>query len=176
MVATPCKPDDSARLNLLLSDAGWREQSWANELPRLLAPMGIVALRVQSGRQAAEVIRTQPVHIAVIDLGLPLEERQPIAPSLGIADPVLAAFSQPETGGTRILQLLRRLQDPPPTVVIRRSADRAHANQRTLAEALREGAFAVLDAPVQLEQILDVMRRILRRHYRDCWPSAPPQV
>ncbi len=174
MVAAPLQPGSDSRLNVLLSDAGWREQSWAAELPRLLAPMGIQALRVQSGKEAASVIRSYRIHIAVIDLGLPLET--PVQGTAGpspVSDPLLAALCQPETGGTRILQLLRRLDSPPPTVVIRRSADKAHANQRSLCEALREGAFAVLDSPVQIEQILEVMRRILRRHYSDSWPSQP---
>jgi hypothetical protein len=36
---------------------------------------------------------------------------------------------------------------------------------------LREGAFAVLDQPVNLESMLEVLRRIVRRHYSDAWPA-----
>lgn len=148
------------RLNLLLSYAGWRPQSWAEQLPQLLEPMGIASFRVQSGREASEVIQRQRMHIAVVDLGLPIDDPSQAAPSTGS-----------ETGGTRLLQIIRRLDAPPPTIVIRRPIDKAHGNERTLHEALREGAFTVLDVPVQLEHLLELMRRILRRHYRDAWPT-----
>lgn len=161
MVSMQPNPNPGNRLNLLLSYAGWRPQSWAEQLPQLLEPMGIASFRVQSGREASEVIQRQRVHIAVVDLGLPIDDRA--------AAPASAAN---ETGGTRLLQILRRLEDPPPTIVIRRAVDKAHGNERTLHEALREGAFTVLDVPVQLEHLLELMRRILRRHYSDAWPSG----
>ncbi|MFG0330305.1 MAG: hypothetical protein ACF8PN_10440 [Phycisphaerales bacterium] len=152
-------PDASGRLNLLVSYGGWRDLSWADQLPRLLEPMGIVTFRVESGVEAADLIESAPVHIAVVDLNLPLDRRE------------ARTAAVTHTGGARILQLLRRLEDPPPTVVVRRPVDKAAANQRTLHQALREGAFSVLDAPVALEQILGIMRRILQRHYADRWPS-----
>jgi DNA-binding response OmpR family regulator len=37
--------------------------------------------------------------------------------------------------------------------------------------SLRDGAFAVIDRPLQLEILLDTLRRVLRRHYQDAWPS-----
>jgi hypothetical protein len=43
---------------------------------------------------------------------------------------------------------------------------------RLLGDALREGAFAVIDRPLRIETMLEVMRRIIRRHYRDHWPAA----
>ena len=42
--------------------------------------------------------------------------------------------------------------------------------KRLLGQSLREGAFAVLDRPVSIEDMLEVMRRILRRYYADVWP------
>src|SRR6185503_14369303 len=62
------------RLNLLISYASWRVDSWADRLPFLLNPMGVHSVRARSARQAEQVIRTIPVHIAVVDLGLPLDE------------------------------------------------------------------------------------------------------
>jgi len=164
MVSMPVNPNPAHRLNLLLSYAGWRTQNWAEQLPQLLEPMGIASFRVQSGREASEVIQRQRVHIAVVDLGLPIDDQPPSA-APGAAD---------ETGGTRLLQILRRLDAPPPTIVIRRPVDKAHGNERTLHEALREGAFTVLDVPVQLEHVLELMRRILRRYYSDAWPTGLP--
>lgn len=61
------------RLNLLLTDGGWRSESWSDQLPRLLEPVGIRSIKVRSGREAEELIRSTPVHIAVIDLRIPLD-------------------------------------------------------------------------------------------------------
>jgi DNA-binding NtrC family response regulator len=40
------------------------------------------------------------------------------------------------------------------------------------AEALRDGAFTVLDDPVPIESMLQALERVVRRHYRDHWPAA----
>lgn len=149
----PVAPDDS-RLNLLLSYGRGQEESAMDQLPRLLSPMGIHSIRVTSGEGAAKAICGNRIHIAVVDLGIPL---------------VQAASAK--AGGPRILQLLRRLDQPPPTVVIRSRQPIARDSARELAAALREGAFAVLDRPIGLETMLEVLRRILRRHYSDSWPG-----
>ncbi|MBL0928476.1 MAG: hypothetical protein IBJ11_12640, partial [Phycisphaerales bacterium] len=144
-----------ARLNLLVTAAAWPGEHWADSLPTLLAPMGVQAFRVGTGRDAAEFIRRSPVHIAVVDLSLPLESASPAE----------------EEGGERILELLARLPDPPPTLVIkRRRTRREHAKE--LATALAAGAFAVIDRPVRLELLLEAMRRAFVRHYRDRWPGC----
>lgn len=167
MVAARFHPDAShqtapagGRLNLLLSHAGWEEDSWADRLPCLLQPMGVCALRAGTGREASEVIRSQPIHIAVVDLGLPLE-RCP------------AAAAPAEECGPRLLQLLSRLNPIPPTVVIKRARTRRD-DRREITDALRAGAFAVIDrprGPADLELLLEVLRRCLRRHYDGRWPG-----
>ncbi len=154
------RPPAGGRLNLLLSFAGWQTESWADTLPRLLEPMGIFSLRAASGRQASEVLRTSPIHIAVVDLGLPLDET-PHPPTTT------------DEGGPRLLELLSRLASPPPTVVVKRA--RTHRDDcREIAAALRAGAFAVIDRPrdpSDLEILLETLRRALRRFYRDRWPG-----
>lgn len=148
----------AARLNLLLSYGGWREGSAVDQLPQLLSPLGIHSIRVHSGEEAAEIINSTSIHIAVVDLAIPLhrrrEDKSPEVPS-----------------GPRVLQLLRRLEEPPPTVVVR-PPQATRESARTLSDALREGAFAVLDRPLQLETMLEVMRRVLRRYYSDHWPQS----
>ena len=156
------------RLNLLLSAAGpvaWRDESWAESLPRLLEPMGVRAWRVRSGREAAEVIRSMTVHIALVDLGLPLDGPTP-RPD---AEP--SASGPVSEGGARLLDLLARLAAPPPTVVVKRGRSQRD-DTRTLCSALHAGAFAVLERPVQIETALEVMRRILTRHYSGRWPGS----
>jgi CheY-like chemotaxis protein len=119
--------------------------------------MGIHSIRVESGDEAAEVITSRPIHIAVVDLEIPLHRRE--------RDVAWGA------GGARMLQLLRRLEQPPPTVVVRSPQVALRDDVRGLLSALREGAFAVLDRPLELETLLEVMRRILRRYYADLWPD-----
>lgn len=151
------------RLNLLLSYGGWQSESWADQLPRLLSPMGVEAWRVETGAEATDLIRSGPrMHLAVVDLTLPLEAAQ------GPLD----ASARPAEGGTRLLHLLERLPDTPPTIVIKRATG-ARDDARMLTEALRRGVFAVVDRPVEMELMLEVFRRVLRRHYRDRWPAGP---
>ncbi len=151
----PCRPADP-RLNLLLSYGRWQEEPALDHLPRLLSPLGIHTLRARSGEEAAQTISGGTIHIAVVDLTVPLRpaDRSPAA-------------------GPRLLALLRRLEEPPPTVVIRPPPPGTRDHVRGLTDALREGAFAVLDRPIHLESLLEVMRRILRRHYADLWPLRP---
>jgi hypothetical protein len=36
---------------------------------------------------------------------------------------------------------------------------------------MQEGAFTVVDRPAKLETLLDALQRVLRRYYRNEWPS-----
>jgi len=143
------------RLNLLLSYGGWQTESWASRLPQLLQPMGIHAWMAGSGTEATYLLKSQPVHLAVVDLALPLDTPE---------------GADATEGGVRLLHLLSRLECPPPTIVVRRPRE-SRADARLLNQALRQGAFAVVDRPVQLELMLDVFRRALSRHYKDRWPN-----
>ncbi len=118
--------------------------------------MGIDCHRCRSGVEATEFLRRAPVHIAIVDLSIPME----------------ANSSRFIAAGPRVLQLLRRLDQPPPTVVVRPPQPISRDSVRTLSDALRDGAFAVMDGPVRLEGLLEVLRRVVRRHYRDHWPAA----
>lgn len=154
-------PDDDGRLNLLLSYGGWRKgDSWADRLPTLLEPFGVRSWRADSGAEAQQVLEHIPVHLAVIDLALPLER----GPETGGVD------NQP--AGARLLQLMTRLPWRPPTLVVQRRLGQREG-ARDLASALHCGAFAVIERPVDLEAMLDAMRRVLVRCYADRWPQCP---
>ena len=90
--------------------------------------------------------------------------------------PLDEGVSSVEEGGTRVLDLLARLNQPPPTVVIKRS--RSHRDDcRDIAAALRAGAFAVVDRPRDvrdLELMLEVLRRCMGRFYMGRWPVSGP--
>ncbi len=148
-------PDSRSRLNLLISYGGWRDHSAVDHVARLLEPMGISSIQANSGEHAQDIIMNFPIHIAVVDWDIPLRDG-----------------GQDEPGGARILQLLRRLEQPPPTVLIRPALSHTRDSARELASALREGAFAVLNRPLQMELLLDTMRRVLQRHYADHWPTV----
>lgn len=155
--------DEPSRLHLLLSYAGWEPDPLIERLPRLLEPMGVVSHRAGTGKDASRLIQNRTIHIAVVDLGLPLE-----APATAEADP---EFSE---GGPRLLELLRRLDDPPPVVAVKRRARTSRDDAREIAAALRLGAFAVVDRPravSDLDVMLGVLRRCLDRHYRGRWPG-----
>lgn len=152
-------PASDGRLNLLLSYGGWREESWADRLPRLLEPIGVRAWRADSGLEAQQLLRQIEVHLAVVDMALPLDR----APGASGVDA--------EPAGGRLLELMARAPGRPPTLVIkRRRGQRDEA--RDVASALHAGAFAVIERPVDLEAVLAAMQRILARHYADRWPSA----
>ena len=148
------------RLNLLLTDGGWPSERWAETLPRLLEPMGVSSLCARSAREAEKIIRNTDIHIAVVDLSLPLHDAPP-------------ADGHAEEGGPRILEILARLDAPPPTVVLKRH--RSMRDQKAhLHAALRCGAFAVVDqTAANLETMLQVMQRCLTRFYDDRWPNLP---
>jgi CheY-like chemotaxis protein len=148
------------RLNLLLTCAAWQPDPWVDRLPPMLEPFGVVSLRARSGMQASRIIQDVNVHMAVVDLALPLEETEAFEPDLA-------------EGGPRLLEILSRLSAPPPVVAVKRS--RTHRDDaRDIAAALRLGAFAVIDRPrdpADINLLLDVLRRCLERHYRGFWPG-----
>jgi len=142
------------RLNLLLTRGGWREDATIVQLPSLLEPMGIRSLTANSGEEATNVIENNVIHIALVDLSLPLR----------------ASCTKGTPAGERILQLLRRLDSPPPTIVLRPRQVSQRAAGRSLARSMQEGAFTVVDRPARLETLLDALRRVLHRYYRNEWP------
>ena len=99
---------------------------WPEQLPRLLDPLGVRSICVESGRKAEEVICSTPVHIAVIDLAIPLDD--------------LDDTGRREEAGPRMLKLIRRLEPTPPTVVIRGAQPTERERTRALTAALRVGA------------------------------------
>lgn len=143
------------RLQLLLTCSSWRENSPIRQLPQLLTPFGIRTFTAKNGEEAVKMIEKNKIHIAIVDLGIPLTENP----------------SNKRPGGERVLQILKRLHPQPPTIVIRPRQSSARENARSLARSLHEGAFTVVDRPAVLETLLDVLQRALRRHYADRWPQ-----
>ncbi len=159
----PEQPHTDARFNVLLaSDRQHAIEHWSRQLPALLQPQGVHAYVVGSGRDAIQVVETYAIHAAVIDLGTP---RSPDARDRGVTP-----------GGIWLLEVFKRLPQRPPVVVVNPRTPAERQVQRLLNEALRLGAFSVLNQPVQLDALLSVIRRLLEREYRGQWPSPPPPV
>lgn len=148
----PLSPQE--RLNLLLTCGSWRDDSPIRQLPQLLGPFGIRSLTAKNGEEAFQMIENSDIHIAIVDLAIPISEHS----------------LDRRPGGERVLQLLRRLQPKPPTIVIRPQQASQRENVRSLARSLQEGAFTVVDRPAVLETLLDALHRVLRRHYANRWP------
>ena len=145
------------RLNLLLSYGGWRDDALERQLPPLLRPMGVHCLEARTGNEAQDLLRRQRIHVAVVDVSVPMGE---------------TGLSADEAG-SRILQLLRRMDNPPPTIVVRPPQASRRDAGRGLQAMLAHGAFAVLDRPFPVESLLETLRRILQRHYAGTWPTGP---
>ena len=150
---------DGRRLNVLLTEAN---EPWAQQLPRLLEPQGVRALLAGDVGEALRLIDEEPVHAVVVDLALPM----------AAATPRQEAGAAESGGGLKLLRFIQRLEPTPPVVVIRGRRFDRRADARVLAEALRLEAFSVLDHPVGLEQMLEVLRRMLERYYGWLWPGA----
>jgi DNA-binding response OmpR family regulator len=120
--------------------------------------MGVRSHIAASARSAERVIQGNIIHIAIVDLALPLEDQT----------------TPDDEAGVQLLELLSRMKVPPPTVVIKRRRS-ARDDRREIAAALRAGAFAVVDRPnaqTDLEALLEVLRRCLTRHYAGRWPGT----
>ena len=70
-----------------------------------------------------------------------------------------------------LLELLRLLPKRPPVVILRKPAFSQRQADRVLNEALRLGAFSVMNKPIDIEQLLVVFRRLMDSRYFGTWPA-----
>ncbi len=142
-----------ARFNVLLTeDREQAEEHWVNQLPRLLEPQGVQAYVARSGKEAVDITMSVRIHAAVVDIATPGESS--------------------DAGGLWLLEMFRRLPDRPPTVVVNNRLITQRQAQRLLADALRLGAFSVVNRPNDLDELLAVFRRLIDRRYRGQWPAS----
>jgi len=144
------------RFNVLLTrDREQNIEHWTQQLPRLMEPLGVEAYVATSGREALELAASHPIHAALIDLATPADPRP----------------GQGTPGGIWLLEVLARRPRKPPVVVVNTRTFTPGSAQRYLSQALRLGAFSVIDQPSELNQLLAVIQRILDRHHRGQWPA-----
>lgn len=157
MRAVPIQPGH--RLNVLLTEHAPGDR-WTDQLPRLLEPQGVHAIRATDVDEAVRAIEAQPIHAAVVDLRLPLHREEPTEEDSGGG------------AGLKLLRVIQRLDPAPPAVIVRGRRFDDRTDNRVLTEALKLDAFSVLDQPVELEQLLDTLRRLIQRYYGGHWPQS----
>jgi DNA-binding response OmpR family regulator len=145
------------RLNLLLTEQqSDSPEHWSRQLPRLLRAQGVQPYLARTGREAFDLAEQVPIHAALIDLATPLGE---------------AENQSDAPGGLSLLELLRRRPERPPAIVINTRAYSQQQLQRLMNEALRRGAFTVVNRPADLEALLSVIQRVVDRRYQGHWPE-----
>lgn len=164
MTHTDSQP--ASRFNVLLTqDRQHSAGHWTRQLPRLLQPQGVNAYLARSGREAVDMVNDLEIHAALIDLATPQDDpSNPAGVGTG-SSPV------GEAQGLWVLEVIRRLPNRPPVVVINSRAIAPRQAQRFLNDALRLGAFSVINRPSDIEDMLAVIRRLIDRQYEGAWPS-----
>ncbi len=161
-------PRPDARFNVLLTeDRDHAAGHWTRQLPTLLQPHGVRAYVARSGREAVALVNDVEIHAALIDLATPQDPRSMGPGATGAG----ASSGYGEAQGLWVLEVLRRQPNRPPVVVVNSRAIARNQAQRCLNQALRLGAFSVVNRPSDIEDMLNVIRRLIDRQYEGAWPS-----
>ncbi|HEX4792624.1 MAG TPA: response regulator [Humisphaera sp.] len=130
----------SSRFTVLLAN---EQEGWQQTVRGLLEPQGVQTVMARSGREALQVMESQPIHVAVLDQQMP------------------------QLGGLQVVKLMRDLQKAPPAILLAREL-----NSHLLRDALGMHVFSVLSKPVDLNILLDTLARVLRRYHESRWPDG----
>jgi len=151
-------PHNSARFNVLLTeDRDHAPEHWTRTLPRLMQPMGIESYVARTGEEAVELTRRIDIHAALIDWATPRDTP-----------------SATDDAGLWLLEVLGREPKTLPMVMVNSRVLTTMQVHKFLNDALRLGAFTVVNRPVELESLLAVIQRVLDRHFDGAWPNRFP--
>jgi len=156
-----------------------QNQPWYQSLSTLLAPMGVRTFEATTGPDAMEVIEKHPIHLAVVDtrltgtdeLSLPklihkIRERTTQTPEQAEAYRVQVQFEEKDKK-QRIEVRFEAQAAEWPTVILLTPA----RNDQMLAMALKFNVFSVVNEPVDVNLMLEIMARAMRRFHQNQWPS-----
>jgi len=110
-------------------------QSWQDALEQIVGPQWITTYRVRGGSELLKVVEAGVADAAVLD---------------DTADLGLDVM--------QILRMIRRLDSALPVVIITEQPDR-----RYMENALRLAAFSIVQRPLELEELLRQIRRMMIR-------------
>ncbi len=184
---------EQTRLNLLLTHGTGAEQQtgasvdlaqrqpWYRTVSQVLSPMGVQTFEATTGQEAVAVIERHPIHLAVVDTQLPgvnglgvarlIQKMQQHAAARESSFRIQVNMTSRQAGQSKQVQVrFEQHQVVSPTVILLTPQGVTVNNSQMLQEALGFGVFSVLSQPVQLEMVLDVMARAMRRFYENQWP------
>jgi len=118
------------------------QDPWHATVSQLLAPQGVRTVSARTGREALSLIEQRQCHVAVLDVDMP------------------------QLGGLQVIRRIQSLQQPPPAILLARQL-----SAQLLHEALGLQVFSVLAKPVDFNQLLDALARVMRRRYEGRWPA-----
>ena len=113
-------------------DAGVRET-----LRDILIPHGYRTLLAGSGEEAIDIVRDQPIHVALLDMHLP------------------------RLSGLETLAVFRQMRGTLPAILISGACD-----ENLMRRALSQHAFCVLEKPVSRHVVIHVVHKALRKFYK----------
>ncbi|HEY8751248.1 MAG TPA: response regulator [Tepidisphaeraceae bacterium] len=128
------------RFTVLLAN---EQEDWHQTVRGLLEPQGVQTISARSGREALDLIESQPVHAAVLDQQMP------------------------QLGGMQVIRLMNEQTRTAPPAILLTSELTSHL----LREALGMHVFSVLSKPVDTNLLLDALARVLRRYHASQWPG-----
>lgn len=112
-------------------DRGCRES-----LREIVEPEGFRTLLASSGEEALDIVREEPVHLALLDMHMP------------------------RLTGLETLQLVRQINTMLPVILVT-----ADASERLMRQAFRAHAYSVIPKPVSKNVVLYTVVRALMRAY-----------
>ncbi len=116
-------------------DAAFRET-----LQGVLEPQGFRTLLAGDGEQALEIVRTEVVHVAILDMHMP------------------------RLTGLETLRLVKQIKAMLPCIILS-----AHLDELIVEQARLAHAFSVLPKPVTRIQLTGIVRQALERTYNWKW-------
>jgi CheY-like chemotaxis protein len=130
------------RYSILITDddSGCREA-----LRAIVEPEGFRTLLASSGEEAVDIVRQEPIHLALLD------------------------FHLPTITGLEALGLIRQINAVLPCILVT-----ADANEQVIRQAYHARAYSVIPKPVSKHVVLYTVVRALTRVYGTGTPEGPP--
>jgi CheY-like chemotaxis protein len=190
-----------SRLNLLVTHEDARPgtprvgelQRWYETLSQMLLPLGVQTFEATSGPQAVKLIEERPIHLAVVDTRLPdiggmnvLKLIQKIRDRAQKPD-----FMGNQEVGTRTpIRFQMKVEEKDAAGNVQRRIEVKFDGQaermpvypvvfllspqptdKVMQEALKFNAFSVLAEPVDVNLMLEMMARAMKRFHQNHWPQ-----